>query len=428
MTRRLGFVLLAAVASGCGGGASWPKEADLATAEPGVIAVTHGPVQNRRVQRTVEAVGTLYGYEEVAIAAKVEGRVARILHDVADRVKPGDELLLIDPTEYQLSVEQSRRALEVEWSRLGLAGPPGQTFDPTAVPPVIMSKAQLDNARGRFERVQSLATKQAVTREEVADKAAAFQVAKAEYENQILLAKASLATARMRQESLALSQQALKETTIRVPVPTKQPAGVKEAVYAITERTVAEGSYVRPGIEVFHLVIENPLKLRCRIPERHASEIAVGQPASITTATYAEPFSGTVTRINPSVDRANRTFEVEILAPNDAGRMKPGAFAKGAIQTRVDENATTVPLEAVVTFAGITKVFALEDGKAREIRVELGVQGDRWVEVTKPAIKEGTLVATSGLSSLYDGAAVRERRKDAKTADEKKSSKAEATP
>src|SRR6266851_2881949 len=98
---RIGAIL--AVTVFCLGGAAWafglvgPKRAkDKLTADsrpialdPSSVVVTTEPVTIRNVERTVEAVGTLYGYEEVVISTKVEGRIKKIHQDVSDRVTPG---------------------------------------------------------------------------------------------------------------------------------------------------------------------------------------------------------------------------------------------------------------------------------------------------------------------------------------------------
>src|SRR5258708_9999728 len=91
----------------CLGGAAWafglvgPKRAKEklsasdSTLDPSRVAVTTEPVTIRKVGRTVEAVGTLFGYEEVVIGTKVEGRIKNIHQDVSDRGAPCALLLEI---------------------------------------------------------------------------------------------------------------------------------------------------------------------------------------------------------------------------------------------------------------------------------------------------------------------------------------------
>src|SRR5690606_21460554 len=127
----------------------------------------------------------------------------------------------------------------------------------------------------------------------------------------------------------------------------------------------------------FRLVIADPLELRAAVAERYASELKVGQRAgAMTEATGEEIFYGKVSRINPTVDRASRTFDVEILIPNPDKRLPAGSFARAAIEARGDDDAVPVPLEAIVRFAGVVKVFVLRDGKAHSAPVKLGERMD----------------------------------------------------
>jgi RND family efflux transporter MFP subunit len=402
-------VLMAVLAAaGCGSHARepWPEGADGPGHDPHAVTVTVAPVQHRTVQRTVEAVGTLWGYEEVSLSAKVEGRVRRILHDVSDRVKPGEQLLEIDPTDYELSARQADKALAVELAKLGLTEIPPRGYDVMELPTVVQAQARLENARLRLDRAKTAG--RGTSAEDLADKGAEFRVAKAEHDNQILLARAGVASVRVKQEALAMARQQLEDTRIRAPVPTQTVPGAESSgpVYAITSRASAEGTFVKSGTEVFKLVIDQSLKLRLRVPERHVAEVRLGQAAEVRTVSYAAAFAGSVTRINPSVDPVSRTFEVEVLVPNPGSELKAGSFAKAVIRTSMDAEAVTVPLESVVSFAGIQKVFVVENGKAREAQVCLGVQDRDWAEVCKPRLARGALVVTSGLKDLADGTPV----------------------
>src|SRR5262249_53585431 len=148
------------------------------------------------------------------------------------------------------------------------------------------------------------------------------------------------------------------------------------------------------------LVIDRPLKFRGRVPERKIGEVRLGQKAQVFTAAYKESFPGEVTRINPSIDRDTRAFEVEVLVPNAQGQLKPGGFAKTGILTDVSPQTPTVPLEALVTFAGVTKIFLVEAGRAKEVQVTLGVEGSDWVEIASPALAEDAQVVTSGQTAV----------------------------
>lgn len=410
-----GSKLLRLLIVACAFGAGWllaggnftsrhEKEAlpPMAGADDGdAVMVTVEPVSYRAIQRTVEAVGTLHGFEEVVISAKVEGRVKKLHHDVADDVKPGEVLLEIDPTDYLLSVEQAERALQVELAKLGLEEPPTSGIDLEQVPSVQQARSRMENARSRYDRLRRVGVSGAISPEEVDNASSDYQAGQAEYANQLLLARAGLATVRMKQAELAVTKQQLKDAKVLAPVPSDAfPGDRANLAYAVTERRAAEGALVRPGTELFKLVIDRTLKLRVPVPGRHTGEVRVGQNVDVFTAPSSRPVTGTVARINPAVDPQTRTFEVEIQVPNYRGELKSGSFAKAAIQTRLDEKAITVPLEALVQFAGITKVFLVEDNRAKEVPVTLGVQTTEWVEIVDPALPARAKVVTSGQTAI----------------------------
>ena len=400
---------------GSGGDARepWPAEEGQEARDRSVAAVTAEPVTVRPVQRTVEAVGTLHAYEEVSIMAKVEGRVRRIVHEVSDRVQPGELLLEIDPTDSELAVAQAEKSLQVDLAKLGFSEPPAANVDLSNVPAVVQARARMDNSKMRLERAKKLAADRILSPEEFNDRITDFRAAQSEFDSQMLIARAGLATIQMRGEALRNAQNQLRDTRVLVPVPTKPVPGCDDKVaYAITQRTVAEGTFVRVGTELFKLVIDQSLRLKANIPERFSSDVKLGQKANVTTAASPEPFEGVVSRINPEVNAATRTFEIEISVANPNGLRKPGSFAKTAIVTRLDSAAVTVPLESIVSFAGINKLYLVANGQAKEVQVTLGVQGTTWVEIATPALPKDGVVVTSGQSVIVDGTRVDIRRSD----------------
>ena len=379
-----------------------------------VVAVTTSAVTHRAVQRTVEATGTLHGFEEVTITAKVEGRLKSIQRDVGDLVKPGELLVEIEPIDFEQAVQQDERALQVELAKLGLQQLPDTTFDLAKVPSVQQAQVKLDTSKSRLDRKLRLRGSGGVSPEEAEGVTGDFLAAQAEYANQLLLARSGLASVQLKQSALAISRQKLFETKVVAPTPTRPVPGAEGGVvYSVTARKVSEGTLIRAGNEVCRLVIDRTLKLRLPVPERFGPEVKVGQSVTVSTAASINPAIGTIARINPAVDPATRTIEVEVQVPNPKGELKSGGFAKASILTRTDAAAVTVPITAPYSFAGTTRVFMVENGKAKDVPVTLGVQTTEWVEVTQPALRAGALVVTSGHALLADGTPVVVREKSA---------------
>jgi RND family efflux transporter MFP subunit len=369
-------------------------------------------VELREVERTVDVVGTLKGWEVVTVGTKQQGRVLKVHHDMGDRVKPGELLVELESVDADLSIRQAERRLEVELAKLGLKEVPTGDFDVTTVPSVVQSKVALDKARHNLARERSLIQRNAGTMQDFQNAESDERGAEAALGNAVLTAQSNLANAQAARVALDIARQTRKDMEIRAPVPTNLPeaSSSEPVMFAVSKRSVSEGQMLRPGFDsVMELVIEKPLRLWANVPERSGAEVRNGQPVRVTVSTYpGTVFEGQVVRINPTVDPASRTFQVEVLVPNNRGMLRPGGFAKAAIVTERRSEARVVPVESVVKFAGVTKVFVIEDDKAHAVNIETGLEGQGWVEVVGK-LPEGARVVTTGQTHLAEATPVRVR-------------------
>ncbi|MEN9666654.1 MAG: hypothetical protein RLZZ326_3017 [Planctomycetota bacterium] len=90
----------AGTASGAGADPAALKAAAEAAKAAEAVVVTVVSAMTRPVERRVRTVGTLHGFEEIEVSSLVDGRVARVAHDVGDIVAPGETLLEIDEAEW----------------------------------------------------------------------------------------------------------------------------------------------------------------------------------------------------------------------------------------------------------------------------------------------------------------------------------------
>ncbi|MBX9578956.1 MAG: efflux RND transporter periplasmic adaptor subunit [Gemmataceae bacterium] len=400
-----------------------PPPADTGPAEQAPVPVTVQPVNPITLARTVPVVGTLDPFKDITLAPKVDGRVLRVLRDAGDLVFPGDVLLELDARDYELEVEGARRALEAELARLELADLPDPADDPGKltenVPAVAKARASLEEASRKVDQQQRLINQGVGAKEDYAVVAAERKVAEAGLRQTRTEVRAALVGARRLRVALDQARQRLADATVRAPVPDEWAAwaaAVGPAAcpvrYTVAQRFVWEGEMVRamPEKNVYRLVVDHVLKLRAPVPERFAREVKLGQPAAVRVDAADRPVSGVVTRVAPTVDAQTRTFQVEVTVPNadPAARLKPGTFARAEITTRADPGVRTVPPGAVVTFAGVSKVFVADGDTAKAVEVKLGQRDKDWVEVIGP-IPPGAKVITSGFSQLVDGSPIRVR-------------------
>jgi multidrug efflux pump subunit AcrA (membrane-fusion protein) len=82
---------------------------------------------------------------------------------------------------------------------------------------------------------------------------------------------------------------------------------------------------------------------------------------------------------------------IEAEVPNEQGRLRPGAFVRAELITIAAEPAVFIPASALVTFAGIEKVFTVENGRAVEKLVRTGRKATDRVEISQ-GLKPGEQV------------------------------------
>jgi multidrug efflux pump subunit AcrA (membrane-fusion protein) len=418
--------------------AKTPEEGAAVAKRPAApVAVTVSDIVRRPVQRSVKIVGTLQGYDEIQISPLVDGRIARIRHDVGDVLRPGEPLLEIDDSDYRMAVEENQRALELELSKLGLQEPPKDDFDINALPSVVRAKLTEDNMSATLERFRGLLRQKVTTQEEFERAETNFRVAQADTKQRIFDARQTLASVKHRQALLETSRKKLRDTRVLVPeLPglaaldrregirqisgQKDPAAIPtELRMSVAERFVSEGEVVKatPPTKLFRLVIENPLKLMAAVPERYVGQLKLKQRVEILVEAYpGKTFTGLVSRVSPAVDRVSRTFQIQVLVPNTDRRLLPGCFATAHVVTGEEAAVPMVPEAAVVKFAGVTKIFVAAGGTSRGIPVELGSRlEERQGKLTVPLVEiigdipADAKVVVTGHSQLADGTPVRIR-------------------
>ena len=388
------------------------------------VSVTVAEIERRPVERTVDVVGTLKGWEEVTIGAKKGGRVLKVLRDIGDTVKPEEPLVELETTDANLAILQAESRYLAELARLGITRQQADAFVERLgisermiggdeveqvirrTPAFVQADVAVEKALQNLNRQRQINARGVGTAMELQNFENDYRASEAARDNTVVTIRNVIANAMAARVSLDVANQTLTDMVVKAPVPTNLPANSDSGgpvVYAVSGRPVHEGQMVKEGDPLFDLVIQRPLRLWANVPERFTPEIAVGQEVRLNVASRpSETFVGHVSRINPAVDPVSRTFQVEALVPNATGQLRPGGFAKASILTRREDQAVVVAAESVVKYAGVTKIFVVENGLARAIAVETGLEGKDWTEVRGDLPSRGQVV-TSGQSMLANG-------------------------
>jgi RND family efflux transporter MFP subunit len=419
------LVLVAALlASGCSDSAGHTTPA--ARAAPRAVTVNVATVEARTAERAVDATGSLLAWQEVVLNTSVPGIVARLLVDLGDRVRADQVVAELDRREFELAVEQAEAGTHAAADTLRRARTQVQAAAATLQQVrdsrraleanVARARAALAEAEADSERTQMLVKGEFVPRREVDVARTRYEAARAQHEtalveltqypDRVRVAEAQLASEesavrvaeaerRRREADAALARKKLADATLRAPIDG-----------AVARRHVNPGEYLQGNTAVFTIVQSDPLKWSGTVAEHAALQVRPGQVVRLRADTVpGRTFEGQVTRVSPAVDVASRTALLEARVPNRDGLLKPGLFARGVIALRQDAGVAFVPETAVSYFAGITKVFVVAEGTARERTVKLGARQQGWVEVEE-GVKPGETVAASGLGQLRDGVPV----------------------
>ena len=265
--------LLASAGSACRSGRAGEK---AAAQKPVKVKVV--PVESRTVQRSVEAVGSLFPFEEVTVSSEVEGRIDSVYVDVGDKVASGRPLVKIIPVELSLALDQEHAALKQIETRL--APPEGQAAlkDPREAAEVRRAEADRTDAAQKYERAKELWDQGLIARGAFDEAEARYNSARAAYDMALQNVRTLQAQAVQRSASVALAEKKLGDTVIRAPF-----AG------QVKERMVSPGQYVKVQTPAMVLVDNDPLRVRLKVPERMAGWVAVGQPVTVQVEAYPGP-------------------------------------------------------------------------------------------------------------------------------------------
>jgi len=391
-------VLAAAFTVGCSKTQSASVLGDAAHPTP----VRFYTVAEETARRRIQAVGSLFAFEESVLSSQVEGRVAEVLADVGDNVKDGQALITIDPQELQFEVDRQRGLVTQVRAQLGIGPNDPPPTDPQRIASVQRAEADLFDADHKYGRAQEMYKDKLISQQQLDEAASRFQSTKATYTvalQEVDRLKALLVSS---EASEKLAEKKLADAAIRAPFPG-----------AIKTRNVHPGEYLRVQSPVMVLVRTDRLRARLAVPERWAGWVKGGATVELHVEAFpGETFQGKISRINPSVAQDSRTFEAEALLANPDGRLKPGFFLQASIPSEKEEKTIFLPERAVNYRYGVYKVFLVNGNHVSEHQIQPAGQTEdehgRRFEVAE-GLKPGDRVAVAISGDLHEGSIVREQ-------------------
>lgn len=340
------------------------------------VAVEVALVKKASIRQVGSFTGSLYPLSKFILAPKIAGRLEKMLIHIGDTVKGGQLVAILDDDEYRQQVSQATAEMEVAQANLQ------------------ERKSTIENAKREYERTLTLLKKKIISESK-------FDAVESEFKTQQSKLKVAIAQVSQKEAALKIANVQLSYTQIRVPE--NNTTGYR----VVGERFVDEGAMLAPNTPMASVLDIGKLIAAIHVIERDYPKIQLGLEAVISTDAFpGRTFAGKVIRIAPILKEKSREARVEIEIPNAQKLLKPGMFVRVQIQFDEHENATVVPIAALVKRNGIQGVFLVDfqEQKARFIPVTVGIVNSVQAEVLNPPITGS--VVTLGHHLLEDGALI----------------------
>lgn len=349
-----------ALVSACSRGAAPPAPEAAHTAAADTAAAPKGlsvrPSVAREVPQLVPVLGSLTSSRRTQLAANAAGRVTAVFVERGARVQAGQILLALDVRAAHNAAKEARANLQ-------------------------NLHAMQQIARADCARTEALHRKEAISEQEYERGMAQCREADAQYE-----------AAQARQQEAART---LDDGQVRAPF-----AGI------VSARSVDVGDYVRQDSPVATLLVPDPLRLQCGVPEAYAQSAKAGTALHFGVAAYpGREFCGEIKYVSGEVRADTRDIVVEAEVHNASGELLPGMFATAAL-TVGRRTLPAVPKSALVASGEDHLVFVVEGGvlHARvvrpgravgdEVALEGGLQvGEQVVVAPGPTVADGQTLA-----------------------------------
>ncbi|ANJ74305.1 efflux RND transporter periplasmic adaptor subunit [Ralstonia insidiosa] len=348
--------------------AQGPGGAGMPPAEVGVVTV-----QPHAVGLTSELPGRLEATRVAQVRARVAGIVLKRSYAEGSDVKAGQQLFQIDPAQYQASLDSAKAQLA-------------------------RSEATQTQAQLKAERYKPLVATNAISKQDYDDATAAAKQATAD----VAAARAAVETAKLN----------LGYASVTSPIAGR--AGLAQ---------ITEGALVGQGeatllttvqqIDPIYLTFTQSSTEVMRLQEAlKAGKLAKagGDAAKVTLVTedgraYAQP--GKLYFSDLTVDPATGTITLRAIVPNADRTLLPGMYVRARLEQAVDEQAITVPQQAVTRSPDGASVMIVDaDGKVavRQVQADRST-GTEWI--VSSGLKAGDKVIVDGLQKVRPGAPVK---------------------
>jgi len=341
------------------------------------VAVEIAAVQRTTIRDVGQFTGTLFPKSQFIVAPKISGRLEKLTVNIGDRVMHDQLIAELDDEEYAQQVAQAQANLQVARANLEEA------------------RSSVEIAKRGLERAKSLHKKGIASDSELDSAQATYKAQDAK--NKVAIAQ------------VAHTKAALKAMQIRLSYTQIRASWKNGYNYRVVgERFVDEGAMLTPNAPILSILEIQTVIAAIYVTDKDYFRIKTGQNAVVSSKAFPEiTFSGRIARIAPLLKETSREARVEIEIPNPDELLKPGMFVSAQIEFTTKNNATVVPVSAVVKRENKQGVFVADtqNKTAQFVPVSLGIVNGEWAEIVEPNSLSG-FVVTLGQHLLGNGSPI----------------------
>jgi HlyD family secretion protein len=374
----LGMGLAAALLStGCSKGG-------VVDASP-TVTVQVGAAENQTIERKVIAEATLYPLEQSAIVPKISAPVKKFYVERGSKVHAGQLLAELENSDLLATQKENEgNYAQAEASYEGAVQKAEQDRR--------LAKETFEAAQKLYDARQNLYKQGAVSAKDVDDANVALIQARNVYEASqkqldLKVAEGQLAAAKGKNAEV---EAGLNYSKIVSPID-----GV------VTDRPIYPGEMASNAGPIITVMNLSQIVARAHIDQPQASQLKVGDSATISVPGQPGTFKGKVSLVSPALDPNSTTVEVWVQALNPGERLKPGSNVQVQMVAQAVPHAIVIPAEALLTTSeGDTSVIILDtDNKPHKKKVKVGIRDGGAVQVTE-GLQGGERVVTVGAFAL----------------------------
>jgi RND family efflux transporter MFP subunit len=402
--------------------------------EPPPISVTSTRIERGTIATYVSFDGQITPLYQTTLSTAEAGTVASVDVTEGDFVHVGQLLASLDTSQLAAQLAANRAMVREDAATLVRSGVAAPVNSQQYTSAIGTAQQNLQAANNAVQTARSALTSDTLTKTADASLLAQGYVSTSTYEiadaayvsaQQVLRSATQAVPAAMSALQTALTnaqQRTSDQATIaqsraaldaaRANVQLLQAQIAQSSIVApfdgqITQRLLDPGAFAGASTAIFEIAQVASVYVVASVPDVNLASTTRGKAMSFTTPSLAgRTFHGRVFDVNITPTSGTLSYRVRLLQPNPDLALRGGMLVDVTTEVVRHTGTLLVPPAAVTSGKTGKIVYAVIDGKAKAIPIQVGLVDDRHVEVHGAGLSPATRVITAQADGLRDGANV----------------------